>query len=75
MDENTRNRKNTKRGGKRLFNADVYKPRFASERTLAWIDKFKALLIRFERKDAYFLGFHCFCYDQFAPRRSTISFN
>ena len=58
MDENTRNRKNTKRGGKRLFNADVYKPRFASERTLAWIDKFKALLIRFERKDAYFLGAH-----------------
>jgi transposase len=58
MDENTRNRKTTKRGRKRLFNAEIYKHRFASERTFAWIDKFKALLVRFERKDAYFLGAH-----------------
>ena len=58
MDENTRNRKAAKRDRKRLFNADVCKRRFASERTFAWIDKFKALLIRFERKDAYFLGAH-----------------
>ena len=58
MDENTRNRKATKRGRKRLFNADVYKHRFASERTFAWIDKFKSLLVRFERRDAYFLGAH-----------------
>ena len=58
MDENKRNRKTTKRGRKRLFNPDVYKRRFTCERTFAWIDKFKALLIRFERKDAYFLGAH-----------------
>jgi transposase len=58
MDENIRNRKTTKRGRKRLFNAEVYKHRFTSERTFAWIDKFKALLVRFERKDAYFLGAH-----------------
>ena len=58
MDENTRNRKAPKRGRKRLFNAEVYKHRFASERTFAWIDKFKALLVRFERKHAYFLGAH-----------------
>ena len=58
MDENKRNRKNTKCGRKRLFNPDVYKHRFTSERTFAWIDKFKALLIRFDRKDVYFLGAH-----------------
>lgn len=58
MDENVRNRKSTKRGRKRLFNPEVYKHRFASERTFAWIDKFKALLVRFERRDAYFLGAH-----------------
>ena len=58
MDENKRNRKSTKRGRKRLFNADIYKHRFTSERTFAWIDKFKALLVRFERRDAYFLGAH-----------------
>lgn len=56
--ENKRNRKQPKRGRKRLFNPDVYKRRFTSERSFAWIDKFRALLIRFDRKDAYFLGGH-----------------
>jgi transposase len=56
--ENKRNRKKAKRGRKRYFNASVYKRRFVSERTFAWIDKFKTLLIRFERKAAHCLGFH-----------------
>jgi len=56
--ENKRNRKRAKRGRKRYFNTAVYKRRFVSERTFAWIDKFKTLLIRFERKAAYCLGFH-----------------
>jgi transposase len=56
--ENKRNRKKAKRGRKRLFNPDVYKRRFTSERSFAWIDKFRALLIRFDRKDAHFLGAH-----------------
>jgi transposase len=56
IDENKRNRKAPKRGRKRFFNAEVYKHRFTCERTFAWIDKFKALLIRFDRKDVYFLG-------------------
>lgn len=56
--ENTRGRKSPKRGRKRHFNQAIYKYRFAVERTFAWIDKFRTLLIRFERKDAYWLGFH-----------------
>lgn len=56
--ENPRNRKTLKRGRKRLFDATVYKQRFTSERSFAWIDKFRALLIRFDRKDAHFLGAH-----------------
>lgn len=56
--ENKRNRKKAKRGRKRLFNPDVYKRRFTSERSFAWIDKFRALLIRFDRKDVHFLGAH-----------------
>jgi transposase len=56
--ENQRNRKQTKRGRKRLFNAVIYKQRFTSERSFAWIDKFRALLTRFDRKDANFLGAH-----------------
>lgn len=58
MPENKRNRKSAKRGRKRLFNAEVYKRRFTAERSFAWVDKFKRLLIRFERKDVYWLGGH-----------------
>ncbi len=54
--ENKRNRKTTKLGRKRLFNPTVYKDRFASERTFAWIDKFRALLVRFDLKKIYFMG-------------------
>ena len=56
--ENKRNRKTVKRGRKRHFNQHSYNNRFAIERTFAWIDKFRTLLLRFERKDAYWLGFH-----------------
>jgi transposase len=54
--ENIRNRKKAKPGPKRLFDSDVYKHRFVSERSFAWMDKFRHLLIRFDRKDVYFLG-------------------
>ncbi|MGL4612191.1 MAG: transposase family protein, partial [Trueperaceae bacterium] len=54
--ENTRNRKKPKPGPKRLFNNDIYKHRFIIERSFAWQDKFRHLLIRFDRKDTYFLG-------------------
>jgi transposase len=56
--ENKRNRKTTKRGRKRHYRPEVYKRRFVSERSFAWIDVFKTLLVRFERKAAYCLGFH-----------------
>lgn len=56
--QNHRNRKTVKRGRKRLFNPDVYKQRFGSERSFAWIDKFRALLIRYDRKAVNFLGGH-----------------
>jgi transposase len=47
--ENRRNRKRTKRGRKRLFNAAIQTLRVQVERTFAWEDKFKRLLLRFER--------------------------
>jgi transposase len=47
--ENPRNRKTTKRGRKRLFNAALHAFRLRVERTCAWEDKFKRLLLRFER--------------------------
>jgi len=47
--ENPRNRKTTKRGRKRLFNKTIHALRRRIERTFAWEDKFKRLLLRFER--------------------------
>jgi hypothetical protein len=47
--ENPRNRKRPKRGRKRLFNATIHALRLCVDRTFAWEDKFKRLLLRFER--------------------------
>lgn len=60
--ENKRNRKKPKRGRKRLFDPEIYKHRFTSERSFAWIDKFRALLVRFDHKDEFFLGGHYIAY-------------
>jgi transposase len=60
--ENPRNRKHKKRGRPRLYDKEVYKRRFVAERSFAWVDKFKSFLIRFERKDAYFLGAHAIAF-------------
>ena len=55
--ENPRNRQTPKRGRKRFFDAALYKLRFIVERTFAWEDKFKRLLLRFETKQSHHLGF------------------
>jgi Transposase DDE domain len=47
--ENPRNRKRTKRGRKRFFNAAIHALRTRVDRTFAWEDQFKRLLLRFER--------------------------
>lgn len=56
--ENKRTRKTSKRGRKRYFNQHAFKNRFALERTFAWMDTFRTLLIRCERRDVYWLGGH-----------------
>ncbi len=62
MVENKRGRKKPKKGRKRLFDKKVYKNRFGTERTWAWVDKFKRLVIRYERNDIYFFGLHCIAF-------------
>ena len=48
---NKRNRKKAKRGRKPMFSLAIFKERFRTiERIFAWEDKFKRLLLRFERK-------------------------
>ena len=46
--DNPRHRKTTKRGRKRLFNEAMHALRMRVERTFAWEDKFKRLLLCFE---------------------------
>jgi transposase len=56
--ENIRNRHSTKLGRPRLFDRTIYKKRFTSERTFAWIDKFRIILVRFDMKKIYFMANH-----------------
>ena len=69
--ENKRNRKHAKPGPKRMFNQDVYKRRFTAERSFAWIDKFRALLVRYDRRDIYFLSAHYIAFDMINLRNVT----
>ncbi len=55
--ENPRNRKKTKRGRPRFFDAAIYAMRTTIERVFAWEDKFKRMLLRFERQQRRHRGF------------------
>jgi len=55
--ENKRNRKKPKRGRKRDYSEEIFQERFQTvERLFAWEDKFKRLLLRFERKSQNHFG-------------------
>lgn len=56
--EHPRNRQQPKRGRQRFFDAVLYHYRFTVERTFAWEDKFKRLLLRFATKQSHHLGFN-----------------
>ena len=58
IQENPRNRQKPKRGRHRFFAEVLYTLRFIGERTFAWEDKFKRLLLRFETKQSRHLGFN-----------------
>lgn len=61
--ENKRNRKKYKRGVKRLFSKEIFQERFQTiERLFAWEDKFKRLLLRFERKSENHFGMKLIAY-------------
>lgn len=61
--ENRRNRKQTKRGRKRLYDDAIFQERFNTvERVFAWEDKFKRLLLRFEKISLHHLGMKLIAY-------------
>jgi transposase len=67
--ENPRNRKAPKRGRKRLFNKAIHALRDRVERTFAWEDKFKRLLLRFERIQRRHYGMKLMAYTMINVRR------
>src|SRR5467141_2954350 len=70
--ENPRNRKATKRGRKRLFNAAIHALRERVERTFAWEDKFKRLLLRFEYIQQRHYGMKLMAYTLINVRRLCV---
>jgi hypothetical protein len=67
--ENPRNRKHPKRGRKRLFNTTIHALRLCVERTFAWEDKFKRLLLRFEHLQQRHYGMKLMAYTLINVRR------
>lgn len=63
INENQRNRLSTKRGRKRFFEKEISDERFATiERVFGWEDKFRRLLIRFERISKLHYAFKTLAY-------------
>ena len=60
--ENPRNRKHRKRGRKRLFNEAIHALRKRVDRTFAWEDKFKRVLLRFEHLQQRHFGMKLLAY-------------
>jgi hypothetical protein len=67
--ENPRNRTSPKRGRKRWFNAVVHALRERVERTFAWEDTFKRLLLRFEHIQQRHYGMKLMAYTLINVRR------
>nr|WP_255631602.1 hypothetical protein [Caballeronia sp. dw_19] len=61
--ENRRGRKTPKRGCKRHFDAAIFEECFRTiERVFAWEDKFRRLLLRFERISQVHYAFKALAY-------------
>jgi transposase len=67
--ENPRNRKTPKRGRKRWFNTAIHALRERVERTFAWEDKCKRLLLRFEHSQQRHYGMKLMAYTWSNVRR------
>jgi hypothetical protein len=63
INPNPRGRKQPKRGRKPIFEAAIFKERFRTiERVFAWEDKFRRLLLRFERISGLHYAFKTLAY-------------
>ena len=55
---NPRNSKQIKRGRKKYFDEKLYKTRYINERTFAWMDSYRTLLIRFDTTSESWKNWH-----------------
>ena len=55
---NLRNSKKTKRGRKKYFDGKIYTTRYINERTFAWMDSYRTLLIRFDTTTESWRNWH-----------------
>ena len=63
INANSRGRKISKRGRKPLFNIAIFEERFRTiERVFGWEDKFRRLLLRFERLSQLHYAFKTLAY-------------
>jgi hypothetical protein len=63
INPNPRGRKKSKRGRKPFFNPDIFQERFNTiERVFGWEDKFRHLLLRFERISQLHYAFKTLAY-------------
>jgi hypothetical protein len=63
INANPRGRRSSKRGRKPLFNPAIFKERFNTiERVFGWEDKFRRLLLRFERLSQLHYAFKALAY-------------
>ena len=72
IDFNKRNSKNT--DNQPLLDALLYKERFSVERTNAWLDAFKTLLVRFETKAKNWMSLHHLAFSLILIRFQTNHF-
>jgi transposase len=65
------NKRNSKKPDQNdyYFDNQLYKERFAVERTNAWIDGFKNLIIRYETKAKHWLGLHYLAFSMILLRK------
>ena len=54
------------------FDSQLYEERFAIEKTNAWIDGFKALLVRYETNAKHWLGLHYLVFAFMLLRRKGV---
>jgi transposase len=72
IDFNKRNSKDT--DNQPLLDDLLYQERFSVERTNAWIDAFKALLVRFETKSQTWMSLHHLAFSLILIRNQTNHF-